>query len=45
MSWLEINKFIDFNLGIIILLIKEIKKSLGLIYPRLHIKKKRPNAN
>ena len=26
MSWLEINKFIDFNLGIIILLIKEIKK-------------------
>lgn len=28
MSWLEINKFIDFNLGIIILLIKEIKKAL-----------------
>ena len=28
MSWLKINKFIDFNLGIIILLIKEIKKAL-----------------
>lgn len=28
MSWLEINNFIDFNLGIIILLIKGIKKVL-----------------